>query len=58
MKKLKIVKVIREFEDGSREYLDGESLDNFLDFEADALVLAMAHGYKQGKVEWKKEPKR
>jgi len=51
-----IVKVIREYDDGTREYLDGESLENFLDFEADALVLAMAHGYKQGKVEWKTEP--
>jgi len=27
----------------------------FLDFEANALALAFAHGVRQGKVEWKKE---
>ena len=57
MKKPMIVKIIREFDDGKREYLDGESLDNYLDYEADALTLAFSHGVKQGKIEWKQESK-
>jgi len=56
MSKLNVVKVIRVLEDGTREYIDGESLDNFLDYEADALMLAFTHGVKQGKIEWKQEP--
>lgn len=51
-----VVKIIREFDDGTREYIDGKSLDNFLDFEAEALMLAFMHGLIQGKMEWKQEP--
>jgi len=55
MRKPMVVKIIREYDDGTREYLDGESLDNFLDYQADACVLAFSHRLKQGKIEWKQE---
>ena len=51
----KIVKIIREFENGKKEYLDGESVKNFIKFESAAYSLAHVHGIKQDKVEWKKE---
>ena len=53
--KKKVVKVIREFEDGSREYIDGESVENFIKFESAAYTIAHVHRIKQDKVEWKKE---
>ena len=51
----KVIKVIRIFEDDSEEYLEGESLENFLNFESSAYAIAMSHGLEQGEVKWKKK---
>lgn len=51
----KAIKLIRIFEDGSKEYIDGEDLINFIKFERAAYEMAVLHGLKQDKVEWKKE---
>lgn len=53
--KKKVIKVIRIFEDGSEEYIDGKSLENFIEFESSASAYAMAHGFWQGEVKWKKK---
>ena len=51
----KATKLIIVFEDGSKEYIDGEDLENFIVFERAAYAKAILHGLKQDKVEWKKE---
>ena len=53
--KKKIVKLIRIFEDDSRDYIEDIDLDNFIAFEGSAYSIAMAHGLKQKEVAWKKE---
>lgn len=53
--KKKAIKLIRIFEDGSEEYIDGDDLVNFSKFERKAYTLAMLRGLKQGEVKWKKE---
>ena len=52
--KSELNRITREFADKSREYIDGDDLKNFIDFEGAAYSLAITHGIKQGKVEWKK----
>lgn len=47
----KIIKMIRIFYDGSTEYLDGDDLEHFIDFEAVAESHALIHGVK---IKWKK----
>jgi len=42
------------FEDGTQEYLDGEDLINFIDFESSAYALAVLRGLKQKSITWKK----
>ena len=49
-KEKKIIKLIRMFEDGTQEYLDGEDLEHFIDFEAVIESHAMIHGIT---IEWK-----
>ena len=53
----KAIKLIRIFEDGSEEYIDGDDLVNFSKFERKAYILAMLRGLKQGEVKWKKQSK-
>ena len=52
--KKKTIKVIRMFEDGTQEYLDGEDLINFIKFEEEAYAIAIFHELKQEPVKWKK----
>ena len=54
----KIVKVIRVFEDGTEESIEGESLKHFLDFESAAYASAMVHGLSQKNIEWKKSQRK
>ena len=51
----KVIKVIRILGDDNEEYLEGESLENFLKFESSAYAIAMSHGLKQDEVKWKKK---
>ena len=53
--KKKAIKLIRIFEDGSEEYIDGKNLENFIKFESSAYALAMLRGLKQDEVKWKKK---
>lgn len=53
--KKKIVKLIRVFDDDSRDYIENNDLDNFITFEASAYSIAMAHELKQKEVVWKEE---
>lgn len=53
--KSELIRITREFADKSREYIDGDDLKNFIEFEGAAYSLAITHGIKQVKVEWKKE---
>lgn len=53
--RIRVVKVTREFSDGSKEYIDGKDVENFVAFEGAAYSFALAHGIKQDKVEWKKD---
>jgi hypothetical protein len=52
--RIKVVKVTREFSDGSKEYIDGKDVENFVAFEGAAYSLVLVHGIKQDKIEWKK----
>lgn len=52
--KKKIIKLIRMFEDGTQEYLDGNDLEYFIEFESSAYSIAILHGLKQELVKWKK----
>ena len=51
--KKKVIKLIRMFEDGTQEYVDGEDLKNFIKFESSAYSIAMIQGLKQDEVKWK-----
>ena len=51
----KVIKLIRKFEDGSEEYIDGNALRNFMKFELSVYSYAMIHGLKQDEVKWKKK---
>lgn len=55
MNKKIVVKITREFADGSKEYIDEKDVENFIAFEGAAYSLALVHGIRQGKVKWKKE---
>lgn len=52
--KKKPIKLIRVFEDGSEEYIDGNALRNFMKFELSVYCYAIIHGLKQDEVKWKK----
>ena len=56
--KKRAIKLIRVFEDGSKEYIDGEDLINFMKIESSVYAMAMIHGLKQelkqSEVKWKK----
>lgn len=58
MNEKKAIKLIRVFEDGSKEYIDGEDLINFMKIESSVYAMAMIHGLKQelkqSEVKWKK----
>ena len=50
-----IIKVIYEFEDGTREYLDGEDVKTFFRQVNSASMMVISHGGSFQKLDWKKE---
>ena len=50
----KAIKLIRIFEDDSKEYIDGEDLRKFIDFEKRAYIYALIHGLRCEEIKWKK----
>ena len=54
-KEKKIIKLIRMYEDGTQEYLDGEDLEHFIDFQSvienHAMIYDMEIKWKE--IKWK-----
>ena len=51
----KAIKLIRIFEDGNEEYIEGSELRKFIDFEKRAYTYALIHGLKCDEIKWKKK---
>ncbi len=49
----KLIKVINEYEDGSKEYIDGVDVENYLSNMSTAGGLCFSHGIKFEPVKWK-----
>ncbi|MFH1575889.1 MAG: hypothetical protein ABIB55_03025 [Candidatus Nealsonbacteria bacterium] len=55
MAEKKVKQVVRIFEDGTAEILEGESLENFLAQESAALSLLISHSWanpKKSEIKW------
>lgn len=53
----KVMKIIREYEDGSREFVEGDDLENLLVNEGIADAMALCGRVKYYPITWKKEKK-